>query len=325
VEENWALESGLYAVTGGPFEAALEAAEVGERLLRPVARSGDRVGVVSAAAAAATGLREGTPIVAGGADHVLAAYAAGLTQPGQWLVKLGGAGDILVVSGTARVDARLYLDHHPAPDLWLPNGCMATSGSMVRWLQHLVGNVALDELDALAARATPAELICLPYFLGEKSPLHDPDLRGAFIGLHLGHTVADVYRACLEAVAYGMRQHVEVFEELGMPLDEGFVTNGGSKSLLWKQILADVLGRPLTTIAQSEGASVGAAVIAGVGVGVVDSWYRPSELVTRTGMVEPGQDTAERYDDAYRLFREVQETLTPIAHALSAQQRPARD
>jgi len=321
VERNWALESGAFDLGGNPLPAVLELTRIDRAILPPVAGSGEIVGAVSAEAAAATGLAEGTAIVAGGADHVLAAYAAGLTEPGDWLVKLGGAGDILAVSRQAVVDSRLYLDHHPVPGLWLPNGCMATSGSLLRWLQHVLGDVALDELDREAERMRPAQVICLPYFLGEKSPLHDPDLRGAFVGLHLGHTRADVYRSCLEAVAYGMRQHVEVFDELSVELGDAYVTNGGSKSLLWKQILADVLDRPLTTIAGSAGASLGASLVAAIGAGLVDDWHLPRRIVQKQTTIEPRPEAVRRYEEGYRLFRESQEALMPVAHELSAKQR----
>src|SRR5262245_12360430 len=111
VERNWALESGVFDLPGNPLPDVLELTRIDQLLLPRVAASGEAVGAVSAEAASATGLAEGTAIVAGGADHVLAAYAAGLTEPGDWLVKLGGAGDILAVSRRAVVDSRLYLDH----------------------------------------------------------------------------------------------------------------------------------------------------------------------------------------------------------------------
>ena len=109
-------------------------------------------------------------MIVGGADHVLSAYAAGVNRSGDALVKLGGAGDILVASDTKVVDERLYLDAHPVPDRWLPNGCMATSGSLIRWFQALIGGDELAVLDAEAAECQRGEVLCLPYFLGEKSP-----------------------------------------------------------------------------------------------------------------------------------------------------------
>ncbi|MGB9183618.1 MAG: FGGY family carbohydrate kinase, partial [Solirubrobacteraceae bacterium] len=242
VERNWAIESGLFGLDGAALPEVLGRAGISERLLPEVRASGTTVGEVSGRAASQSGLRTGTPIVVGGADHVSSAYGAGLLETGDWLVKLGGAGDILAVSDSPLVDARLYLDAHPA-GAWLPNGCMATSGSLVRWLERVSGGASLQELDAEAALTPPGAggIVCLPYFLGEKSPLHDPAQRGAFVGLHLGHDRGHLHRAALEAVAYGFRHHVEVFTERSVALTRAHVTNGGSHSTLWKQILADVL------------------------------------------------------------------------------------
>ena len=215
VEQNWAIESGLFTLDGEPLAEALERTDTPAQLFPAVRPPGTVVGEVSAEAASQTGLRTRTPVVVGGADHVSSAYGAGLLAEGDWLVKLGGAGDILVVSKSPLVDERLYLDAHPT-GLWLPNGCMASSGSLVRWLQAITG-ASLEELDEEAA-STPAGsggIVCLPYFLGEKSPLHDPQLRGALVGLHLGHSRGQLFRSVLEAVAFGFRHHVDVFVELG--------------------------------------------------------------------------------------------------------------
>ncbi len=239
VERNWALESGLFELepdgTLTPLHPVRDAlaslAGIKPEVVPPVADPGTVIGDgVRKPPPPRPGCGPGTPIVAGGADHVLSAYAAGLASPGDWLVKLGGAGDILVVSGYPLVDERLYLDAHPVAGLWLPNGCMATSGSLIRWFQSVSGGAPVAELEAEAIAAAPAELICLPYFLGEKSPLHDPDLRGAFLGLHLGHTRGDLYRAILEGIAYGFRHHAEIFSERKVALrTTARVSNGGSQ------------------------------------------------------------------------------------------------
>ncbi len=255
VEQNWAIESGLFTLDGEPLSEALERTDTPAELFPAVRVPGTVVGEVSAEAASQTGLRARTPVVVGGADHVSSAYGAGLLTEGDWLVKLGGAGDILLVSKTPLVDERLYLDAHPT-GLWLPNGCMASSGSLVRWLQAIT-RASLQELDEEAA-STPAGsggIVCLPYFLGEKSPLHDPQLRGALVGLHLGHSRGQLFRSVLEAVAFGFRHHVDVFVELGVPLGRARVTNGGARSALWKQILADVLGVELSPVLAHPGAS----------------------------------------------------------------------
>ena len=317
VEQNWALESGLFTIDGDTADVVLNAAGLDPATLPPVHRPASVVGELSSAAAELTGLRAGTALVVGGADHVLSAYAAGVNGPGDALVKLGGAGDILVASDAPVVDERLYLDAHPVPGHWLPNGCMATSGSLIRWFQTLIGGEELTALDDEAATCAPAEVLCLPYFLGEKSPLHDPDLRGAFAGLHLGHTRADMYRSVLEAIAFGFRHHVDVFADIGIPLSRVMVTNGGSKSLLWKQIHADVLGIELHPVKGHPGASLGAAVIAAMGIGALDDWSDAARFITVDPPVVPDPARRSVYDAAYPMWRELGTALSPVSHAVA--------
>ncbi len=321
VELNWALESGLGTVDGQRFEPMYTAAGLDPALVPPVLAPGTRAGELSAAAAAATGLPAGLPLIVGGADHVLSAYAAGINAEGDWLVKLGGAGDILAAADTPVIDARLYLDAHPVPGRWLPNGCMATSGSLIRWFQTLSGGHDLVALDDEAQTRRPAEILCLPYFLGEKSPLHDPDLRGAFVGLDLAHNRADMYRSVLEAIAYGFKHHTEVFASMGVPLRRALVTNGGSRSVLWKQILADVLGTPLSPIVGHPGASLGAAVIAAVGTGLLDGWDSTESFQTIGEAVLPNPGNVELYAESYAQWRELGDVLTPISHRIARKAR----
>jgi xylulokinase len=319
LERNWAIESGLFGLDGEPLDEVLDRAGISGDLLAEVRAPGTVIGEVTAEAAAATGLKARTPIVVGGADHVSSAYGAGLLDAGDWLVKLGGAGDILVVSGSPLVDERLYLDAHPT-GAWLPNGCMATSGSLVRWLARTSGGAPLSELDAEAAATPPGAggVVCLPYFLGEKSPLHDPAQRGAFVGLHLGHGRGHLHRAALEAVAYGFRHHLEVFAEHGVALAQARITNGGSQSRLWKQIHADVLGVELWPVLDHPGASLGAAMAAGVGAGCVSGWDAIRSLVTLGDPIEPRAEFRARYDELYAVYRQLEPALRPISHRLAA-------
>lgn len=321
VEQNWALESGLFTVDLEPLARVADLAGIADGLLPPVLRPGQIAGAVSAEAAERCGLRANTPLVVGGADHVLSAFAAGVQEEGDALVKLGGAGDILVATDTAVADPRLYLDAHPVPGRWLPNGCMATSGSLIRWYQSLVGGVGLPELDHEAADRPPAEVLCLPYFLGEKSPIHDPDLRGAFAGLHLGHTRADLYRAILEAIAFGFRHHLEVFSEIGVQIHRVMITNGGSRSRLWKQIHAEVLNTALHPVANHPGASLGAAIIAAVGVGELPDYTAVATQVTLDEPVVPVAEYVEIYHDAYSRWRDLGAALTPISHSQARRTR----
>lgn len=321
VERNWALESGLFDLSACRVEEVWGAASVPFGIIPPVQEPGTVIGEVSASAASATGLVPGTRLVVGGADHVLSAYAAGLARPGDWLVKLGGAGDILVVTDHPFTDPRLYLDEHPQQGLWLPNGCMATSGSLIRWWQAVSGGAPVGTLEAEAAASEVAGVLCLPYFLGEKSPLHDPDLRGAFFGLHLGHTRGDLHRAVLEATAYGFRHHLDVLAERGVRLGAARVTNGGSRSLLWKQIVADVLGTRLLPVTGHPGASLGAALAAAIGAGLLPGWAAGAALARTSEPVEPDPGTAGRYLQAYELWRQLGAVTTPLAHRLAERDR----
>ena len=321
VERNWALESGLFHISGQPHEQIIKSAGVAFEQLPGIASAGQVVGQLTPAHAEAMGLPEGIPLVAGGADHVLSAYGAGVSQEGDWLVKLGGAGDILVATAEPLVDRRLYLDAHPIDGVWLPNGCMATSGSLIRWFQGITKIDDLGAMDELAAAVDPATVLCLPYFLGEKSPLHDPNLRGAFFGMHLGTTREQMYRAVLEAIAYGFRHHVDVLRERGVAVQRAMVTNGGSKSTLWKQIHADILGVPLHPVVDHPGASLGAAVIAGVGAGAIESLASIDDYVSLGPTVTPQPGNVEIYDRAYEEWRDLADTTTHLAHRLSGRTR----
>lgn len=317
VEQNWAIESGLYDLNLDALDVVRHATACTWPTLLPVRRPGDVVGTVTPTASAATGLRVGTLIVVGGADHVLSAYGAGLVAAGDTLVKLGGAGDILAVSDAPFVDARLYLDAHPVDGKWLPNGCMATSGSLLRWEQHLLGDASLTDLDAEAASSRAGALLALPYFLGEKTPLHDPDLRGVIAGLHLGTTRGDLHRAFLESIAYGFKAHFDVFAQGGLVVGDVRITNGGSKSRLWREILASVLQRDLISIINHPGASYGAAVIAGIGAGLIDDWdyvvggLEAGEIIAPTALDVP------LYEERYQQFLHLSEVTASVSHALA--------
>jgi xylulokinase len=316
VERNWALESGLYDFQADAWaEDVCEAVGLDPGLLPPVHTSSDVIGELSPTAAEATGLRAGVPVVAGSADHVASAFAAGLLDEGDLLVKLGGAGDILLTTNEPLVDDRLYLDYHLAPDRWLPNGCMAASGSLIRWFQReLAAGAPFDQLDAEGEAAAPGAggIVALPYFLGEKTPINDPDARGVFAGLHLGHTRGHLFRAVLESIAFGFRHHLDVFAEHGFEPRRVRVTNGGARSALWKQVTADVLGHTLEVPEAAAGSALGAAFAAGMGIGMFDSWSQIERCVHVTATIEPRADTRGVYDEAYGAYRELYPLLREL-------------
>jgi len=326
VEQNWALEAGFTDLATGAIADDLVALAGIPRSAVPTRSvSHELMGRVSTEAAAATGLPEGLPVFGGAADHIVSALGAGIREAGDILLKFGGAGDIVVATDKPLPDARLYLDYHLVPGLYAPNGCMASSGSALNWLGELIAPTPGEArphqaLDALAA-AVPAGadgLICLPYFLGEKTPIHDPLARGTFVGLSLGHGRGHIWRSLLEAVAYGFRHHIDVLRDIGHEPRRYVASDGGSKSRIWMQITADVLGAPVTLLDNSHGSSVGAAFVAAIGSGLVTDWSAVTALSRLGETIQPDMMAHAAYNDGYARYRELYERLGPYFHRASA-------
>ncbi|WP_298981229.1 FGGY-family carbohydrate kinase [Caldilinea sp.] len=316
IERNWALESGLFDLHTEDWDDELLALSTISRTWLAAPRwPAEIVGEVTKDAADDTGLKAGTPVVAGSADHVASAFSAGLKAGGDLLVKLGGAGDILYCVSEPIIDARLFLDYHVIPGLYLVNGCMAASGSIIKWFRNAFApETDYAALDAEAAALPPGAegLVLLPYFLGEKTPLHDPLARGTVVGLTLSHTRAHLFRAILEGIGYGFCHHLEVLAERGLRATRARVTNGGARSMLWKQITADVLGLPLEQIARHPGSSLGAAFVAGMGVGAFRRWEEIERYIQIEGVVEPNLTNHARYREFFHLYRAIYEALKDV-------------
>ncbi|WP_374371040.1 FGGY-family carbohydrate kinase [Dongia sp.] len=325
VEHNWALEAGFVGLATGTYHPDLIAlAGIDAKLLPPIRKSHEIVGTLTAEAAAHTGLQAGTPIVAGCADHVASAFVCGAARNGDLVLKFGGAGDILLSSDKPVADRRLFLDYHIVPGLFFPNGCMASSGSFLNWV---VKNWAGGELEAartaglsihqwLDSRTAEIDaasgVLFLPYFLGEKTPLNDPTARGTLVGLGLNHDIRHVWRAALEGVVFGFRHHVETFEDAGLSVTRVFAADGGAASDLWLQIAADALNRPVTRIDRHPGSSLGAAFVAGMGIGVLKDWADIARYVTPGRTFIPQAADAVTLDRKYRLWRELYERLKTL-------------
>ena len=325
-EHNWALESGLCDIATGDWSPDLLAlAGIAPELLPAVRASHEVVGEVRPEVAAATGLEAGTPVIAGVADHVASAFTATVTQPGDLLVKFGGAGDVLYSLDRLVTDPRLFIDHHVVPGAYYLNGCMATSGSLVKWFTRAfcqadaaaadaAGVGVYAYLDGQAAPLPPGSdgLVVLPYFLGEKTPLHDPYARGTIVGLGLHHGRHHLFRAVLEAVAYGFRHHVDVLSERGLPVQRVLASDGGAASDLWLQITADVLGRPVHRVLGHPGSSLGAAFVAGKAVGLFADWGDIERFVAAAEPFEPRPAAHAAYSEFYALFRDTYERLASL-------------
>jgi xylulokinase len=338
LERNWALEAGFLDLsTGAVAEDLVALGGIGLGTLPPLRPGEAVIGTVTRAAAAHTGLAEGTPVVAGAADHVASAFVAGIAAPGDLLIKFGGAGDVLLATAEPRPDPRLFLDFHVVPGLYMPNGCMAASGSLLNWFVAVLGREeaarALAEgaraharLDALAASVRPGSegLVLLPYFLGEKTPIQDPAARGTLVGLGLHHDLGHLWRAFLEAVAYGFRHHLEVARDIGYPVTRVIASDGGTRSAVWMQIAADVLGRPVQLLEGHPGSCLGAAYVAGVAIGALPGWGEMGRFVRPARVVEPVAAATATYDEGYAAYRALYDALKGFYPRLSRYRRLIR-
>ena len=273
-----------------------------------MAASHEVIGALSAQAAGETGLREGTPVIGGAADLVASALAAGVERRGDIRVKFGGAIDILTASDRVVPDRRLFTDYHLVPGLYMPNGCMATGGSGLDWMAatFLGGepHAALDNRAACVPAGSEGVSI-LPYFLGEKTPLHDPSARGLVAGLSLSHGRGHVWRALLEAYAYAVAHHMEVLADIGHSAERFRVSDGGSRSSTWMQIVADVLQQPLGRLEGHPGSCLGAAWTAAVGTGNAPSWEGIGRFVHPKDTIQPNPGNAKVYGEGYARFRDL--------------------
>jgi xylulokinase len=312
-EENWALESGMWDLMEKHWLGAiLDAAEITENYLSPLVQPTALRGGLSSAAAERCGLPSGLPVFGGTADHIVSAFAVGAREPGDLVFKLGGAGDILLAMTDVVTDPRLFIDYActtTAP--YMINGCTASSGSLLKWAQKEFTMPEFTEMDCRASSIPPGScgLVILPYFLGEKTPIFDTEARGVIFGLSLSHTVNHIYRSLLEAVAYSLQHHIGVFRELGLPVKRVFITNGGSKSKLWRSIIADVTGYELTYVANNQGSSAGAALLAGIGTGMMDE---RTALAQERLTISHNEAHFKIYEDGFNLYRALYENLKPL-------------
>ncbi len=326
LEKNWVLESGFMDFrTGSLDDSLIAAADIGADRLAAVRSPHEVVGHVTAAAALATGLSEGTPVVAGCADHVVSAFVAGAANDGDLVLKFGGAGDILLSTSTPLTDPRLFIDYHIIPGLYFSNGCMAASGSLLNWVVKQFAGGEVDKaraaglsvhawLDQQAAKVPAGAdgLVMLPYVLGEKTPLHDPHARGTLVGFGLNHTLAHVWRSALEGVIFGFRHHTDIFAERGAAVTRVLACDGGAASDLWLQIAADAIGRPVQRVSHHPGSCLGAAYVAGIGAGVFKTYKDIDRYVAGGRIFTPDASRARLYDRAYANFRDIYERLRTL-------------
>jgi xylulokinase len=296
-------------------ESMLKALDIPAALLPTVHGSTSVIGGVSAAAASRTGLVEGTPVVAGGADNACAAVGAGVVAPGTVLVSIGTSGTVISPTEAAVVDpqARLHCFCHAVPDTWYLMGVVLSAGGSLRWYRDVIateerrralesGRDAYELIAEVAELAPPGSegLLFLPYLTGERTPHGDPDARGVFFGLSLRHGREHLARSVFEGVTFALADSAALMRELRVEVGTVRATGGGARSAFWRQLLADVLRARVTRTNADEGPALGAAILAGTGIGVFSSVTDATDKLVSLGQeTTPRPEMAKTYD-AYR-------------------------
>jgi xylulokinase len=306
-------------------EEMLDALDIPAEWLPPTHEGPEITGTVSAEAAKATGLSAGTPVVGGGGDQAAGAVGVGAVRPGVVGLVLGTSGVVFAPTGAPLIEAqgRLQAHCHAVPERWHLMGVMLSAAGSLRWYRDTVApGVGYDELLLPAADVPVGSegLVFLPYLTGERAPYPDPSARGAFVGLTVRHGIPHMTRSVLEGVAFGLRDSMELVKNAGLgQIEQVRVSGGGAQSALWRQILADVLDTELVTVNTTEGAAYGAALLAGVGVGVwPDVDAACSDTVHVVDRVGPSPDRVERYEGFYGVYSGLYATLKGAFHKLTS-------
>lgn len=271
------------------------------------------VGEVTKEAAAQTGLRAGTPVVAGGLDAACGTLGAGVYLPGQTQEQGGQAGGMSICEDTAKGHPKLILSTHVVPDLWLLQGGTVGGGGVLRWFkQELGGADSFDDLTALADTIAPGSdgVIFLPYMAGERSPLWDPDAKGVFYGLGFDKTRAHMARAALEGVAFSLQHNLKAAESIGVEAGELLAMGGAANSRVWVQIKADITGKTMKIPASDTATTLGAAILAGVGTGLYGSFEEAvKRTISITRVQEPDPERHEIYQKAFQKYLALSEHM----------------
>ncbi len=260
--------------------------------------------------------------MAGAGDQAANAVGVGAVSPGVVALSLGTSGVIFATTEAPLRDplGQVHAFCHGVPDRWHLMTVMLSAAGSLRWFRDaLAPGMDFGELVGPASEVPAGSdgLLFLPYLTGERSPHADPLARGAFVGLTVGHDRRHLTRAVLEGVAFGLRDGLDQMLATGMPAPAQVrASGGGTASPLWRQILADVLQTEIATVDTTEGAAYGAGLLAAVGAG----WYPSVEaaaaaLVSATPVAAPGPD-ANRYADAFELYRGLYPALAGTFHRL---------
>ena len=283
---------------------------VTENQLAKLYESWEPVGTLLPDVSKALGLPESVVVCAGAGDNAAAAVGTGTVGQGGCNISLGTSGTIFISSGKFGVDPTnaLHAFAHADGGYHLM-GCMLSAASCNKWWQdEVIGATDYkgEEAAILPEKLGNNRVYFLPYLMGERSPINDTNARGAFLGMTMDTTRADMLQAVLEGVAFAIRDSFEVARSLGVRIPRSNICGGGSKSVLWKKMVANVLGIPLDTVATEQGPGYGGAVLAMVATGLFPTVQAAcAALVSVAGTVEPDPELTARYEARYRQFQKI--------------------
>jgi xylulokinase len=298
----------------------LDALDIDTSILPSTYEGPELTGTITTEAAEVMGLRAGTPVVAGGGDQSANAVGVGAVAPGVVALSLGTSGVVFATTETPAIEARgrVHAFCHAVPGRWHMMGVMLSAAGSLRWLRDAVApERSFDDLVGMAAEVPAGSdgLLFLPYLTGERTPHPDPLARGAFVGLTIRHDMRHMTRAVLEGVAFGLKDSLDLMVSSGLvPPDQIRASGGGTRSPLWRQILADVLEAEIATVPTEEGAAYGAALLAAVGAGWFPSVAGATEKVVKVEPVATPSEDVGLYREAHTRYQALYPALSPTFH-----------
>jgi len=285
------------------------------------------VGGVTAQAARITGLKEGTPVIAGTIDAAAEAVSIGNYSVGDTMGMFGSSNSIITITSAFARSKTFWGLNWLFPNQYAVVGGMATVGSLTKWFLENIYRHASDvpdqnpyaQMAELLSMSQPGanNLVALPYFEGERTPINDPIARGAFFGLTLRHTQADIYRALLEAVAFGIRHNLEKLAEENIQVNLINAVGGGAKNLGWMQLIANIADVDIRIPQGISGASYGDAILAGIGVGLYKDASQAKIWDEAALNLKPDHSDAEVYDRLYKVYRSLYEQTKNLLPSLT--------
>jgi xylulokinase len=301
----------------------MAASNLSEEMLPKVLESQEISGKISEAGAKASGLKAGIPVVAGAGDQAAGAVGMGIVRPGAVSATIGTSGVVFAATASPEFDpkGRIHTFCHAVPKRWHVMGVTQAAGFSLRWFRDQFGaggDSSRDPYDRLMDEASHAPagsdgVLWAPYLMGERTPHLDPNARGALVGLSSTHTRAHVVRAILEGVAYSLRDTLTIFADLKLPTESIRLGGGGARGGLWRQIQADVYGMPVDIVEAEQGPAYGAALLAGVGVGVWSSVDEACDTAVRVATrVQPNSASAAVMNKQYAAYRTLYPALREI-------------